>query len=97
MTDILKKRLAAYEEELAILQTQHDTMVNNFKAQVVQNQTRFAQISGAITELKELLKHEHEPETHTECGGNHSGDSGNDLADTRSHPSCGGGLVAGGV
>src|SRR5215831_14534982 len=56
MSHTLKERLAAYEQEKTELEKSHIEMVESFKEQVTRNQTRFAQITGAIAELKELTK-----------------------------------------
>lgn len=52
----LEQRLIDYHKSQQELQASHDVMVNHFKEQVAQNQARFAQISGAIQALTELLK-----------------------------------------
>jgi hypothetical protein len=70
--DHIKKQLEKHRAELATLQVAHDNMVKshqqrceNFNALVIQNQIRFQQLSGAISELEELLKPQNE---HTNNG-----------------------------
>lgn len=52
----LQQRIQMHQAELTVLQTRHDQMVATFQAEVGKNQSRFAQLNGAIAELTELVK-----------------------------------------
>jgi len=59
----IEGRIAVLISERSVLESAHNAMVQQnqkinqeFQQQVVQNQTRFAQISGAITELQKLVQ-----------------------------------------
>jgi predicted nucleic acid-binding Zn-ribbon protein len=52
----LQQRIQMHRSELAILQASHDKMVADFQSQVGKNQSRFAQLTGAIAELEQLVK-----------------------------------------
>lgn len=52
----LQQRIQMHQAELAGLQERHDKMVSAFQAEVGKNQSRFAQLNGAIAELTELVK-----------------------------------------
>jgi hypothetical protein len=54
----LEQRIQMHREELAILQSSHDQMVARFQEQAGKNQSRFAQLHGAIAELMELIQNE---------------------------------------
>jgi TolA-binding protein len=53
-TELLQQRIQMHKSELAILQATHDKMVADFQVQVGKNQSRFAQLNGAIAELEQL-------------------------------------------
>jgi hypothetical protein len=55
-TEHLQQRIQMHKSELAILQASHDKMVADFQAQVAKNQSRFAQLTGAIAELEQLVQ-----------------------------------------
>jgi hypothetical protein len=55
-TQQLQQRIAVHRSELAILQANHDKMVADFQAQLGKNQSRFAQLTGAIAELEQLVQ-----------------------------------------
>ena len=66
----IEKRIAVLISERTILESDHNAMVRQnqkinqeFQQQVVQNQTRFSQISGAITELQQLVQPSTQKET----------------------------------
>jgi hypothetical protein len=61
-TELIKDRIAELEAERALLETTHNAqyqqnqkMNQEFQQQAVKNQTRYAQLSGAILELKKLI------------------------------------------
>jgi len=51
-TELLDERIKKYNEEMALLENRHQSML----MQVTNNQNRFQQIKGAIAELMELKK-----------------------------------------
>jgi predicted nucleic acid-binding Zn-ribbon protein len=55
-TEQLQQRIQMHKSELAILQASHEKMVADFQAQVGKNQSRFAQLNGAIAELEQLVQ-----------------------------------------
>jgi len=93
--DLYIGRIVVLEQEQGKLKLSHDLMVAEFQRKVTENQTRFAQIDGAIKELKELIEHESESQTHTERIGNHIGTLGNDMARRWPHLSGSGNPAAG--
>jgi hypothetical protein len=61
----IEERIAALTKELLALEESHNAMVKQnqqatqeFGQKVAKNQTRYAQIQGALVELKQLLKPE---------------------------------------
>ena len=64
--EIIEQRILEHSAEMEALQKNHDQMVEQFKQAVTQNQSRFAQLAGALAELRELSKHE-QPDM---CSGN---------------------------
>jgi hypothetical protein len=65
MNKKIEERIKALTAELNALQGTHDTMVQQnqqgqqqFQQQVAKNQTRYAQLQGAIAELQQLQKTE---------------------------------------
>jgi hypothetical protein len=58
---IINSRIDQYGKDLANLQASHDEMVKDFQRKASENQTRYAQISGAIAELQNLLTYELPP------------------------------------
>jgi len=59
---LLSNRILMHQREQNTLREQHDNMVNEFRQRVVDNQTRFAQLSGHIAELEELKKLYEQPD-----------------------------------
>jgi hypothetical protein len=62
-TKLIEERIKGLGAELAHLESSHNAMVQEnqkmnetFRMQVAKNQTRYAQIQGAITELQTLIK-----------------------------------------
>jgi hypothetical protein len=55
-TQQLEQRIQMHRNELALLQQNHDKMVADFQAQIGKNQSRFAQLTGAIAELEQLIQ-----------------------------------------
>jgi hypothetical protein len=89
-------RIESLKNEQGRLQISHDQMVRLFQEKITQNQNRFIEIKGAITELEELIKNESYTETHPVDGGDNPRNSGDDLACTRSYPFSSGHIIAGG-
>jgi len=61
----IEERIVALTKEILTLEETHNAMVKQnqqdtqqFQQQVAKNQTRYAQIQGALVELKQLLKPE---------------------------------------
>ena len=67
----LEQRMQGRRSEMAILQASHDKMVADFQSQISKNQTRFAQLTGAIAELTELMQ------TYEQRNNDGSGSGGN--------------------
>lgn len=66
--EVIQEKIGKLQIESATLQTMHDNMVKKFQEQqalfqqtVQANQNRFQQITGAISNLTELLKALEEP------------------------------------
>lgn len=56
------------ESEAAALQQKHTAMVEQFKQLAAQNKTRYDQIVGAVSELREMLPKEKKNDTNTNSG-----------------------------
>jgi seryl-tRNA synthetase len=70
-TKQIENRIRELTLERTALESAHNALVQQnqkinqeFQQQVVQNQTRFAQITGAITELKKLTENLNQGNTH---------------------------------
>jgi hypothetical protein len=56
MIEILEERLKKHLEDRKALELRHQQMVADYREVMASNQTRHAQISGAILELNSLIK-----------------------------------------
>jgi predicted nucleic acid-binding Zn-ribbon protein len=55
-TEQLTERIQKLQDEQNTLTVSHDRMVQQFQKTTAANQTRFAQLTGAIAELTDLKK-----------------------------------------
>jgi predicted nucleic acid-binding Zn-ribbon protein len=53
-TEQLDERIKKLQDEQTTLQVSHERMVQQFQKTTAANQTRFAQLTGAIAELTDL-------------------------------------------
>ena len=53
--DQIKTLIQKHKDDLQKLETVHQQMVNEYQQRIVANQNRFQQLTGAVTELQQLL------------------------------------------
>lgn len=54
--ETLEEQITQKQSELETLKSAHDQMVRDYQQQIVQNQSQFQQLTGALSQLQELIK-----------------------------------------